>query len=117
MRTDLTSKQLCCLTSQLLHRMKVKIDYLSARVHPMVKKTRAIFRLSATLLLAASFGLLSLPTNAEPVLEGTVCSERVHELTSDIHWYNNLNEAEAQAKEQGKLVFWMHMLGKIDGAT
>jgi hypothetical protein len=83
----------------------------------MVKKTRAMLRLSATLILAASIGLLSSPTNAEPVLQGTVCSERVHELTSDIHWYNDLKEAEAQAQQQGKLVFWMHMLGKIDGAT
>ena len=83
----------------------------------MVKKTSAIIRLSATLILAASIGLLSSSANAEPVLQGTVCSERVHELTSDIHWYNDLKEAEAQAQQQGKLVFWMHMLGKIDGAT
>jgi hypothetical protein len=83
----------------------------------MVKKTAAIARLSAALVLAASIGLVSGPTNAEPVLQGAVCSERVHELTADIHWYNDLKDAEAQAQQQGKLVFWMHMLGKIDGAT
>ena len=83
----------------------------------MVKKTRTKLTLSATIVLAATTGLLSLPSYAEPVLQGTVCSERVHELTSDIHWYNDLKEAEAQAQQQGKLVFWMHMLGKIDGAT
>ena len=69
----------------------------------------------AILSFAAS---LSIPAaNAEKVLEGQVCSARVHTLTSEIDWYKNLNKAEEAAQQQGKLVFWVHMLGKIDGAT
>jgi hypothetical protein len=94
----------------------------------MVKKARTTrnrrkafwLRLSAMLSASttlAGVGFLSLPCRAETVLQGTVCSERVHDLTSNVHWYNNLQEAEAAAQQQGKLVFWMHMLGKIDGAT
>jgi len=54
---------------------------------------------------------------AEPVLNGYVCSERVHKLTSDITWFKSLDQAEQAAHSQGKLIFWVHMLGKIDGAT
>jgi hypothetical protein len=51
------------------------------------------------------------------VLRGEVCSERVHALTSDMAWFTNLHRAEAQAKAENKLVLWVHMVGKIDGAT
>jgi hypothetical protein len=73
--------------------------------------------LATGLTLTIMSGVASLPVEAEPVLQGAVCSERVHELTSNIQWYKDLKEAETAAQQQGKLVFWMHMLGKIDGAT
>ncbi len=44
---------------------------------------------------------------AEKVLEGAVCSENVHKLTTEIDWYKNLHKAEAAAKEQGKLIVWV----------
>jgi hypothetical protein len=71
----------------------------------------------AITLLLSSFASTSLPAQAEKVLEGTVCSMNVHKLTSGIDWYTDLKKAEKAAAEQNKLVFWMHMLGKIDGAT
>lgn len=69
-------------------------------------------------VLACSF-LISppVPVQAEKVLQGEVCSERVHELTSNVQWFKNLHKAEDAAREQGKLIFWLHMVGKIDGAT
>jgi ABC-type sugar transport system substrate-binding protein len=54
---------------------------------------------------------------AEKVYTGEVCTVAVHKLTSDIHWETKLNAAEAEAAKDNKLVFWMHMVGKIDGAT
>ena len=54
---------------------------------------------------------------AETVYQGNVCSSRVQTLTGQIDWNTNLKDAQAQARQQNKLVFWMHMLGKIDGAT
>ncbi|CAN5378062.1 hypothetical protein BH10CYA1_BH10CYA1_20760 [soil metagenome] len=76
-------------------------------------------RILSLLAVLLSFGVsLSVPAaRAEKVLEGQVCSARVHALTSEIDWYKNLDKAEDAAKQQGKLVFWVHMLGKIDGAT
>ena len=68
--------------------------------------------------LACSFSLTYVtPAPAEPVLQGEVCSERVHELTSQIEWFKNLSKAEDAAREQGKLIFWVHMVGKMDGNT
>ena len=73
--------------------------------------------LASTALACTCLTAPFLPANAEKVLQGEVCSERVHELTSSIEWYKNLHKAEDTAREQGKLVLWIHMVGKIDGAT
>lgn len=73
--------------------------------------------LASTLALAACLPITSTAARAEKVLEGQVCSQRVHELTSDIHWYDDLKDAEKTAQEQNKLIVWVHMVGKIDGAT
>jgi hypothetical protein len=54
---------------------------------------------------------------AEKVYNGEVCTVQVHKLTSDIKWETKLNAAEAEAAKDNKLVFWVHMVGKIDGAT
>jgi len=68
-------------------------------------------------LACTVFSAPTLPAHAEKVLQGEICSERVHELTSEIEWNKNLHKAEETAKEQGKLIFWVHMVGKIDGST
>lgn len=73
--------------------------------------------LLGTIIAAAAILTPATPVRAEKVLEGQVCSEKVHALTSEIEWYKSLHKAEDAARNQGKLVFWVHMLGKIDGAT
>lgn len=73
--------------------------------------------LASTLLIASTLLYTGTPAFAEKVLEGTVCSSRVHELTSDIHWFDDLKDAEKAANDQNKLIVWVHMVGKIDGAT
>ena len=69
--------------------------------------------LSSVLLLAAT----STPAFSQEYLNGYVCSLQVHKLTSEINWLTDLEQAKALAKEQGKLVLWVHLVGKIDGAT
>lgn len=45
-------------------------------------------------------------------------SERNARATrEELKWSNSLSDAKQRAQEQGKLVFWVHMLGKLDGAT
>jgi hypothetical protein len=80
-----------------------------------MKTTKAL--IAATVLCTAGFGLLNQPAHAEKLLEGQVCEANVHKLTSEIDWYKSLHKAESAASEQGKLILWVHMVGKIDGAT
>ncbi len=62
--------------------------------------------------------LLATPAQAaKQVLSGEVCSARVHQLVSEVEWYKSLNKAQAEATRSGKLIVWVHMLGKIDGST
>jgi hypothetical protein len=51
------------------------------------------------------------------VVPGEVADKQAYVTNKGIRWYTSLDEAEAEARKQGKLVFWLHMLGTIDGAT
>lgn len=53
----------------------------------------------------------------EPVISGEQASRHVHILTRGIKWHTSLEEAQKTAKQRGALIFWVHMLGKIDGKT
>jgi len=51
------------------------------------------------------------------IVPGDVVLDRTEQLTSEIPWNSNLAQAEAQAKKQGKMIFWLQMLGDIRGTT
>ena len=38
-------------------------------------------------------------------------------LTTAISWKTSLADAKELARKEGKMVFWMHMLGDLNGAT
>jgi hypothetical protein len=70
------------------------------------------------LLSLAALALLAIPqANAVPLIKGDEASYRVRELSTGINWYTNLPMALQESARTGKLVVWIHMLGKIDGAT
>ncbi|MBI5175533.1 MAG: hypothetical protein HY986_21795 [Candidatus Melainabacteria bacterium] len=52
-----------------------------------------------------------------PPLAHATCKERVEVLTSELVWYKSLSRARAEAERSGKPIFWVHMLGQIDGNT
>ena len=80
-------------------------------------KTRR-FVISSTLAITALvLQATTTSINTKTVLNGEVCSANVHKLTSEITWYKSLSKAEADAEREGKLIVWVHMLGKIDGST
>ncbi|HEY9679377.1 MAG TPA: hypothetical protein V6C76_15320 [Drouetiella sp.] len=69
-------------------------------------------------LVAALCLATSAPSFAGPrVCTGDVTEHNVQMLTSEIQWHTNLPQAEYMARQQGKMVFWMHMLGNLSGAT
>jgi hypothetical protein len=38
-------------------------------------------------------------------------------LTTKISWQTSLDQARELARKEGKMVFWMHMLGELTGST
>ena len=68
-------------------------------------------------MATAIVGTTSPAFAAKELLQGEVCEANVHKLTTEIDWYTNLKKAEKTAAEQNKLILWVHMVGKIDGAT
>ncbi len=46
-----------------------------------------------------------------------VAQECATKLVTEIKWHDSLDTALATARKENKLVFYMHMLGKIDGDT
>lgn len=68
-------------------------------------------------LLAVSVVAVPAAYSGPRILTGEVSAERVSELTRQIPWYHSLPQAESAAKQSGKLIFWVHMLGSLDGAT
>jgi len=76
--------------------------------------------LGHTLLNAVtSVARQEVPTNLVPdkLETGSTADANATRLTSELHWYRSLSEAEADASREHKLVFWLHMLGNIEGKT
>jgi len=75
---------------------------------------RSSFALSLATLMA-----LAHPASARGprMVDGNQAQQRVFKLSTEIEWHKDLNETLRQAQREGKLVFWVHMLGQIDGAT
>jgi hypothetical protein len=70
------------------------------------------------LLSLAALALLAIPQAfAIPMIKGDEASYRVRELSTGMNWYTSLPMALQESARTGKLVVWIHMLGKIDGAT
>ncbi len=78
---------------------------------------KSLTAVSVAAIMMCTFGAMQIVQAAQPVMSGTIAQDRVHQLTSQINWYHSLPKAEAEASKEGKLVFWMHMLGHIDGST
>lgn len=69
-------------------------------------------------LTALSAFLLSPTTvQAQELMNGQIAKQNVQTLTSQVQWNTSLSSAENQAAREGKMVFWMHMLGTINGPT
>jgi hypothetical protein len=71
-------------------------------------------------LLSAAFLALSLTaplSNPAQAVDGIEQRKNVTELTKQITWFDNMPQALASARQKGRPLVWIHMLGKMDGAT
>lgn len=51
------------------------------------------------------------------LVDPTTVEASVSKVTNQIHWYDSLDDAKAEAKRTGKMVLWMHALGELTGTT
>ncbi len=57
------------------------------------------------------------PQKRNALVDPATVEASVSKVTNQIHWYDSLEEAKAEAKRTGKLVLWMHALGELTGTT
>jgi hypothetical protein len=76
---------------------------------------KRLFLTAAALMTAIS---VSLPCQAgQTVISGQVNHDNTAVLTSQMSWFHSLGQAETEAMRSNKLIFWVQMLGSMDGAT
>jgi hypothetical protein len=83
---------------------------------------RTLLALAATLALLAPAEAGDRKQKGSVPTKGTAengqdVKKDVSHLTTAISWKTSLDDAKALAKKDGKMVFWMHMLGDLTGAT
>ncbi|MGD9684080.1 MAG: hypothetical protein AB7W16_23160 [Candidatus Obscuribacterales bacterium] len=54
---------------------------------------------------------------APKLLPGYAAKENIDQVNKGIKWHTNLAAAESDARQQGKMILWIHLVGKMDGAT
>jgi len=79
-------------------------------------KCKSLLLVSALLEMTLASGPC-LSANTPGYVLGDTAQQQVTKLTSEIHWYEDLNQAKQQAQHQNKLIVWIQILGRIDGAT
>ena len=51
------------------------------------------------------------------VVPASEASKESFQVNKRIPWHTNLDQAKEEASKNGKLIFWVHMLGSMDGKT
>lgn len=82
----------------------------------MFMNTKNLRRLSLILSLLTLSSSPSFAAGPGYVLADDA-EQRVKQLTGHIFWYDDLEQAKAEAKYNHKMVLWLQMLGRLDGAT
>lgn len=92
-------------------------DLFEVVMQKLLNKSVVALSLALMPLLALNSTVLE-PAYAVPgLLSGQVQRENVNNLVSQIHWFDNLEQAQESARQTGKMVFYMHMLGNLSGST
>ncbi len=69
--------------------------------------------------LCAAFGLAlpGISSDKLTLLPSNEARRENMQVNKRIQWHSNLDEARQEAAATGRLVFWVHMLGSMDGKT
>lgn len=78
----------------------------------------AVLALALALAPTADAGFNRFRQARQPrMVMGEQAAQKVEHLVGSLDWKTDLDTALTQAAAQDKLVFWIHMLGRIDGST
>jgi len=69
------------------------------------------------LAVAASLTLTGSSALGQALLMGDQVKQSVKKVSSELKWNNSIEQCKWQARKEGKLVFWLHMLGSLNGYT
>ena len=90
-----------------------------ARVKMLMRlfNVKALCALPLTFAFIISAAFYGTAHAAPGVIEGREARANVDNLTKQVYWFSSLRDAEDSARQKGKPLLWMHILGKLDGAT
>jgi len=83
----------------------------------MKRNFKLIVRANALFFATLSVLAIAAPSSSGAGVDGVQQRQKVNELTKQLTWFDNMPQALACARQRGKPLVWIHMLGKIDGAT
>lgn len=84
----------------------------------MAHKSRVVTALTLSLSLSLSLIVGFCPADARQiVIQGDQAKENIKKVNSNIKWHTSLNSALMDARKESKMVLWVHLVGKMDGAT
>ena len=70
------------------------------------------------LLVSVSIGLQAdAAKQNKKLLSGEVAKQNICKVNDGITWHSSLNQAAQIAHREGKMILWIQMIGKMDGAT
>ncbi|MBX9692714.1 MAG: hypothetical protein K2Z81_10045 [Cyanobacteria bacterium] len=82
----------------------------------MVTRLAFSFLLSG-LIVSSAYAAQNPKAQNRGLIPGYVAKDNINKVNSGLNWNTNLNHALDQARAQGKMVFWVHLVGKMEGAT
>lgn len=68
-------------------------------------------------LIAATLAASGITAASADVLQADDARRQSSVTARSIQWETSLDAAEAKAKQNGKPILWVHMLGNVDGYT
>jgi hypothetical protein len=79
-------------------------------------------RIGITALVAIAFSFMCNPSDAAPFKNNRMVSgqqglENIDKLMTSVPWYTSMAYAKKKAVKEDKPIFWVHMLGPMNGDT
>lgn len=90
---------------------------ISIRGLSIVKSTLNLVKNGLVLSFASATLCLSPAFCGEELVPGYVAKNKIQQVATGIEWNTDLKSAEEKAKSANKMILWINMIGKMEGAT